>query len=262
MTETEIVETTPPADAQSAPPTLPADGDAATPDSAGQENVEQPETDDDKRRKRSVSERISTITAQRREAEARAAASEQRAMALERELQRLNSIRVDDLPYEDAERLRLQQVLKAERLEDHRSEAMRQAEEVGHATAAMFRAKVAAVADRMPTLMEDFSRVPISEHAAQLIAESDRAVEIAYYLSKNPGEAIEIDRSPPHVQGARIARIEAKVSAAPLRRASTAPSPIPTIAGSAPSVGSQDPATMSFADYRAMRQKQLSGGKR
>lgn len=138
-----------------------------------------------------------------------------------------------------------------QQMEDH---ARRIAENRG----ATFNAKVDAARERIPDIdatLNAFRSLPVSEFAADLIAESDRSVEIANYLGRNPQEAFRIHSLPPAYQGAEIARIEAKVSTMPMKRISQAPAPVSTVSGGsgspAPDLGS-----LSMADYIKAREAQ------
>lgn len=96
----------------------------------------------------------------------------------------------------------------------------------------------------------------MSDHAADLIAESDKGAEIAYWLGKNPHEATRINHLPPHMQGAEIARIEARLSTVSTRKTSNAPTPPPVLNGqTAPGV--KDPSSMSMAEYAKWREAQM-----
>lgn len=210
---------------------------------------------EEKKPKVPFSERISQIHAQKKQAEAERSIALSEVARLRAELEKLTNVKVDELPYDQQDSLRVRAAVKAERLEDAKAAAEIQADRAVQARQSSFLAKVEAASDRMPDLVEKFASVPVSEFAADLIADSDKAPEIAYYLANNPREAHEINRMPAHLQGAAIARIEARVSSAPtVRKVSNAPSPPPTLhGGSTP--GAKDPGSMTMEEYAAWRSK-------
>jgi len=105
--------------------------------------------------------------------------------------------------------------------------------------------------------MEDFNEVfhdtlPITETMADVIAESDKGPEIAYYLGKNQTELRDIARMPP-IQAARaLGQLEGRLSRSTSKKRSTAPAPPKTLSGTADSVApSLD--EMSMEEYRQAR---------
>ena len=60
---------------------------------------------------------------------------------------------------------------------------------------------------------------------ADTIREFSRGAEIAYYLGKNPDEAVEIAALPPASQAAAIGRLETRIGSGAVR-VSRAPEPI------------------------------------
>lgn len=214
---------------------------------------EQPRGDDGKfkpkktaeDRKAQIRSEIDTLTATKR--------------ATEREVERLRNeaIRLNEQlrqspqedPYDTVSATR--RAVKEERLQQTIEQAQAAVQQVNQHRVATFEAKLEAARERIPDLdqaLNDFSRLPVTEVAADLIAESDKAAEIAYYLAKNPQDAFRISRLPVHLQGAEIARIENRVSAAPtVRKSSNAPPPVPMINGSS-SPSSKTPAEMSVEE--------------
>jgi hypothetical protein len=102
-----------------------------------------------------------------------------------------------------------------------------------------FETKLEAARERIPDLdqaMAAFANLPISDHAADIISDSDKAAEISYFLAKNPDDARRIASLAPHRQAYELAKIEARVSPGQSRRTSNAPPPVPIIgASSSPS---------------------------
>ena len=196
-------------------------------------------------------ERFNEVYAQKKQAEAEAAYARQEASRLRAELDKLRQIPTDQVPYEQQDELRMRAAVKEERLAEKEAEAQRRTEQVHEARIATFEAKVSEALDRMPDFYQVFSQVPVSDVAAELIADSSKAAEVAYFLGKNPDQAKRIYQLPAHLQGAEIARIEARVSAAPqVRKVSKAPPPVSTIGGQS-SPGVKDPGQMTEAEYSA-----------
>ena len=201
-------------------------------------------------------ERFSQVYAQKKQAEAEAAYARQEAGRLRAELDRMRQTPLDQVPYEQQDELRMRAAVKEERLLEKEAEAVQRTKLAQDARITAFQAKVEEARERMPDF-DAFYRVPVSEVAAELIAESSKAAEVAYWLGKNPDAAHKIYQMPAHLQGAEIARIEARVSAAPqVRKVSKAPPPVSTIGGQS-SPGVKDPGAMTEAEYSAWyRQRQ------
>lgn len=212
--------------------------------------------------KQSVSERISQIHAQKKQAEAERSIALSEVKRLRDELERMHQTPVDQLPYEQQDTARLRSVVKAERYEEAVAAAQAQNARVEEIRSAEYRSKIEAARERMPDFDEVFagvSRVPLSDAAAEVVVESEKAAELTYYLGKNLNEAHRISTLPPHKQAAEIARIEARLSSGPTpRRHSTAPPPPTTISGAA-SASAKDPANMSMDEYVKWRQSRAKG---
>lgn len=207
-------------------------------------------------KRRSASERIAQVTAQKHAAIAERDFARQEAARLRAQLEDMARRPLDQLSYEEQEAAKLQRVVKFDRYEQTAANVENAEARALHAQAQVFNAKVDAVRDRMPDFDEVFTDdLPIGPVMSELIADSEKGAEIAYYLGKNRNEAAAINRLPPHLQGAAIARIEAKVSMAKPRIVSNAPAPVPTIGGGSSPSG-KDPAHMTMSEYAAWR----SGG--
>lgn len=214
------------------------------------ETDKQPEQD---AKRRSASERIAQVTAQKHAAIAERDYARQEAQRLRSQLEDMARRPLDQMSYEEQEAARLQRVVKVDRYEQTAANVQHAEHRAAQAQAQVFEAKVAAVRDRMPDFDEVFTDdLPIGPVMSELIADSDKGAEIAYYLGKNRNEAASISRLPAHLQGAAIARIEAKVSVAKPRIVSNAPAPVPSIGGGS-SPAARDPSKMTPAQYRQWR---------
>lgn len=209
--------------------------------------TEQPEKDDLPKRNR-VSERISQLTAEKHAAIREAAALRSRLEAL----QRTQPAQVDPNDYEAVQREGMRQVIREETAQQAVEQYGQAVEKARQATIDTFQTKVDAARERIPDIdrsVQDFLRLPVSQHAAEIIAESELSAEIAHYLAHNPGEATRIYQMTPAQQGRELARIESKVSL-PVKKTTKAPPPPPTVTGAAPA-SPKTPATMSTDELQA-----------
>jgi hypothetical protein len=239
------------------------DAKSSTPDASGDAEAPSAESDADnsdqgieqtdeqktkKRNRNSAQERISELTARLRAAEAAARSAERRYRELSKPVQ--TSGKPEDLTFDEAEAKRLREAIRAERRDEIEQEGRLRHAEALASRNAVFTAKVEAVADRMPDLWQRFDQVPVSEFAADFIADSEKTVEIAHFLASNPKEAHRIARLPEARQGIELARIEGRLEKAPAaRKVSSAPPPHTKIAGAAANTGTKTPEEMSYTEY-------------
>lgn len=228
-----------PAEPKAATP--PAQPEAA-PDPAKDTDKPGPSDEDAKQDdpKRKASYRINELYAEKKAAERRAIASANEAAALRQQLAELQKVPFEDV--EGRQRADVRSAVKEERLQQLEQDARQQAIDARMYRAATFEAKAAAAKERIPDLDEalsSFYNLPgniVDDYAAEVITESDKAAEIAWYLGKHPDEAQKLANLPPHRKAAEIVRIEHKVTSAQPRRTSSAPPPVPLVtASSAPS---------------------------
>ncbi|WP_333609518.1 hypothetical protein [Arsukibacterium sp.] len=95
----------------------------------------------------------------------------------------------------------------------------------------------------------------ITNDMVKALAETDDPAAVAYYLGKNKEEAKRIAGLKPLGIARELGRIETKLAAAPIKRASSAPDPITPVSGS----DGIEPelSDMSFSEYeQAMNKKQ------
>lgn len=239
------------------PEAKPAEGTQPSAESAdsGQPKAETAEDIAQKLKTERSKERYSRLHAESKQYQAEATLARAEVQRLKAELDRLTASKPDELDPEHQSH-NLKTVVKSERLEQKLEEAEAAALKAARARQEAFVAKVEAARDKMPDFDQVFPSTPISEVAAELIADSEKAAEIAYWLAKNQREAQRIANLPPHLQGAEIARIENRLSTVSTRKTSNAPTPPPVLAGqSAP--GSKDPASMTMAEYAKWRTAQM-----
>lgn len=250
-----------PVPAELKPPQTEAPAAAPEPQTKAESEPPAPEASKDgdqpkDERKNSARERIARLTAEKYAALAKAAAAEADARSIREEVKKLRQTPIEQLPFEQQTAAQVQDALKVQKHEDNIKEAERARQEALRATIETFNAKSEDARSRI----QDFDAVvsnpnlKISPEMLEVIAESDRAPEIAYYLGKNPHEAAQIASLPSHLQGARLAQIEAKVSV-PARKVSTAPAPVPTIAAASAGPVVKDPANMSMSEFAEWARK-------
>lgn len=200
---------------------------------------------------------ISELTAAKRSTEREVAELLRRAEALRRDLSMKPQIDPADYELQDLHRVRT--AVKAEKYQDTVEQVKQLQERAAAERYSTFIKKVEAAREIDPDLdeaLEQFSALPVSDHAADIIAESDVAPQLAKYLARHPREAREIMGLPPHKQGLALARIEARLSSpAEMRKVSKAPAPVPTVGGSQPKA-SKSAADMSVDELSKWYAKQ------
>lgn len=102
--------------------------------------------------------------------------------------------------------------------------------------------------------------IPITQAMQQALLESDHGAELAYWLGSNPEEANRIAKLGPVAQIKALAKIEDSLSvgsaeppAKPKPRASSAPEPISPV-GARGSAALKDPEKMTFQEFKAWRE--------
>ena len=227
--------------------TAPPEAAPATADKEGP--ADDAAKDEDSEPKRTAKARISELYGQKKAAERAADMAIREANELRRQLQEIHQT-TDPNDWQQQQRADVRSAVKEERLTQLHQEVVNSAHQAVELRERGFMAKVEAARERMPDLddaLRTFSQLPISETAADIISESDKAAEISYFLAKNEGEARRIAGLPPHKQAYELAKIEARVSPAVPRRTSNAPPPVPMVgASSSPSTPSLK--EMSVAD--------------
>lgn len=239
--------------------TTPAESEAAadqaqTPDT---EDSREEQSDEPKQKPRSrFQERIDNLTQARRDAERRAEQAERKAALAYQRLQRAGLVDPND--WDATQAATVSKALAESQIEDARAEyedAARQRETLDIETRAArkdaFVDRVQESLDRMPDFFQVFNdSLPVTDHMAELIAESPSGVEVAYYLGKNPNEAARIASLPLLKQAAELVRLEARVTPPKTRKISNAPQPPTKISGAAASAG-KSITDMSISEMQA-----------
>lgn len=241
-----------PADPSATPPAAVDEG--AKQDT--QDAAEQPRDDKGRFAKRAeqLQGQISALTAEKHAAKRELETLQRQAAALRQQFQAAQQVDPNDI--EATEMSRTQRAVIGVQHGLAQEQAKAAANRMAEVRVATFNAKLDAARERIPDIDQNlavFSRLPVSDHVADLIVESERTAEITNYLARNPQEAIRIYSLPPAYQGAEIARIEARVSALPVKRISQAPQPVQTVSGGAGNPG-VDLSSLSMADYIKARE--------
>lgn len=236
-----------------------ADADESNADEATDDG-EKPKPSKAERRKEQIQQQINDLTAQKRALERETQAELRRLHELQASINRQQNIDPED--YEAQESARLGRALDERAFRDTQAKAKELQAQQEAVRWSMFDSKLKAAQERIPDLseaIEKFAQLPVSEYAADIIAESDKAPELTYYLANNPLEAKRIATLPPHQQGVELARIEGRINAAPKARKTTqAPTPPPQVtAANSPTGKSYE--DMSMEEYAATRQAEEKG---
>lgn len=241
----------------SAPPPDGETGATTEPEVTADAAPEEPEKDEPKRNR--ARERIDQLTAEKNAARREAEALRARLEAL----QRAPTPEVDPNDYDAIQRESVRGVFREEQFGQTAQQYEDAVARAQQAQVQAFNAKLDAARDRIPDLdrsLQTFYQLPVSEHAGEIIAESERAAEIAHYLANNPREALDIYQMSPAQQGRALARIEQRVTV-PARKTTAAPPPPPSVTGPG-SPRERSPSEMSAEEYMTWRQKQWASGQR
>lgn len=224
-------------------PALPPAAPADTPNDGPVDKTAEEPTEE-KRKK--ASDRISQLYGEKKAAERRAQSAVMEAQELRQELEQLRqNTNPDD--YAQVQRNDTRAAVKEERLAQLQKEASAAVYEVRQSRVEQFYEKLGSADktrfDGFDDAIAKFESLPLSNDAAELVAESAHAAAIAHHLGKNPEEAHKIFRMSPAQQGAAIKEIETKVRAGITpRKTSNAPPPVPMVRGSSA------PAALAAAD--------------
>lgn len=240
---------------------------SAADDQSGKSDAAQQNQDQDQsKRSKPPSQRISELTRNWRSEERRAEAEKARADALAKEVARLSRPLPQRHDMTDDERAahsarqgaRDEMREKAEEDVKVAKAAAEQAEnERKVRRQETFEEKVRPHLEQMPGVLDKFySLRDITETMADFIVESEKTPELANYLANNPSEARRIGKLPEVRQGIELARIEGRLSSPDLvRRVSQAPAPAENRLKGGATPAKFDPSTASVGDLQAFLKK-------
>lgn len=264
MSDQTIADTPAPVVPDSTVPAAPTPEQAAPPQGADQatpEATQEGDTREDQKQERprqKASERIGELYGRMKSAE------RERDAAIA-EVQRLREPPVsreqfEQLPYDEQQREIVRQTIREERAAEIEQAALHRHVEAEQLRAQQYQDRLATAREAIPDIDEKLSdpTLPITDHAARIIAESERGPQLAYWLASNRAEAERISRLAPSQQSFELGKIAARINAAPqARKISKAPAPVPTVGGGSGS-SPKGPADMSTSDMAAyLREKGL-----
>jgi len=231
--------------------------------------------EEQKRKSSRFSFRISQLVNQRRTAESQRDA----ALAALARLQKPLATDVENLDYDQRERLRHRQALREERVDEVQEQARFHDNVAREAVHEAVIARCESAGD--PAVSEALLSIPLTEDTVDFLAESDKAPELVKHLAANPDLAARIHRMTFTGDGRRsptatraslreadrmLTAIVAKLGSAPVvRKATNAPNPGTTLNGGSPPPGASlhDLAKSEDAtDYIKQRQAQWGKGSR
>jgi hypothetical protein len=237
------------------------------------------DTDDnaEPRRKSGAEARIDELTRLRREAERdrdywRDHATRQQPAKPEpviaekpKPLPKLEDFNYDEAAYQAA----LTEHVSAEAARKVRAEIQReQAQQTERQREESFRKREAEFVAKTPDYQDKAYRAPISDVMADIIKDSDKGPELAYYLGSNPDESRSIAQMSERQAALALGRLEAKLEkpSAPApapKPVSKAPPPTPSIEGSEPAItvtpdSPESDEKWSAEEWAKRRNKQLA----
>jgi dynactin complex subunit len=111
-----------------------------------------------------------------------------------------------------------------------------------------------AEAEKLPGFdREAFDELPLTQHIAAAILDSDVPAKVMAFMAANPDEVARISSLSPARQAAEIGKLEVKVSSIP--KVSNAPAPLKPVGARGNATGG-DPSRMSMEEYQEYRAKQ------
>lgn len=121
-----------------------------------------------------------------------------------------------------------------------------------------FRERCDEAADRY----EDFQEVAfdnsvqVTPAMGEVIMESDKGPDLAYWLGSHPDEASRIAKLPPLAAARELGKIEAKLSVPTPRKTTKAPDPVKTVGGKG--AATKNPDDMSTEEWMRQRNQELA----
>lgn len=202
-------------------------------------------------RKQTAKERINELTRQSRDNERRAQRAEADAAALRAKLKE-----PDPATYEDIGKLTAAQIdhtldrREVSRKTDEAAEANREADAI---VAEAWNERVSLFKEQAVDFDEVALKAPISDAAARDIARMEEGPQVAYYLGKHPAEARALNNLSERDRAVQLGRLAGRLTQAPPRRTSTAPTPVDAVAGKGAQTSRFNPETASMDEFAAKR---------
>lgn len=208
-------------------------------------------------RKQTAGERIAEMRRRAGEAERRAEAAERREAELRAKLKE-----PDPATFDDVSKLGAAQVAHtldkrdADRLADEAANASKEADA---AIREAWQERISVFKETATDFDEVAYRAPISDAVAKDILRMEEGPQIAYFLGKNPAQARDLNNLSERDRAIQLGRLAGRLSQAPARRISQAPTPVDAVGGKGAQSGSFDPSKASMEEYAAKRKAGWKG---
>ena len=222
----------------------------------GEQEADKPALTPEQRAMRKMERRIHTLTAGRGAAQREAEMLRERIAALETQRPAQTQQESDEpqqRPAIDPKEIDRIATQRADEIARNRDIA-RRASDVMKAGS-----KLGGFDDAVNTVAEE---IPFADRAGrptpfiEAVFDSEAPAAILHYLGNNPDEAAEFADLGPAQIGRRIAKLEAKLSAAPKQQTSNAPKPLKPVQPNG--AGEKDPSRMTDAEFAAWRKAQIA----
>ena len=231
-----------------------AEGDDKKPEAATDEAAEAAKATEAakelNRRKQTASERIAQVTRKWRDAERR-----EQDLIKERDEARAKLAEPDPAKFDDPAELT---AAKVESTLDKR-EVNRLHKQATDARAEANSARLDAFHERAAEAREKFAdfddvvmkpaQLPMSQDTQSLVLEMDESAEVIYHLAKNPSEASRINRLSEREKAFELGKIASRITQAPPRKTTQAPTPVSAVAGKTSGGSGFNPATASVQEF-------------
>lgn len=163
----------------------------------------------------------------------------------------------DYAAFEDAKQdYRLRKVLAEQRATDREAQASTQQAHARREAVEAFQDRLDDVRDAIPDadkVLKAAADQKVEPHVQDLVVESEKGGLLAYYLAKNPDKLAELNRMSERQAAKAVGALEARLTLAKPKTATSAPAPARPVAGAA--APSRDPSSMSMEEYAAFRAK-------
>lgn len=234
------------------------------------QQADRPVTDEARpKRKAGIEQRMSELTAKRKEAERRADEAERKLAEATAgnggQEQSEKAPSLDDFQtYDDYVDARAKWIARQEYKAVQRESAEASRKSADETRKSALQEAFAAQVEDARSRMADFdavvfsSQIPITAAVQDAILESDMSADVAYYLGKNPEVAARLLHLPAMAVAREIGRIEAALLSTPVVvKATQAPDPIKPV-GQRSAVVQKNPDEMTEQEYWAWRKAQKS----
>lgn len=208
-------------------------------------------------RKQTAKERIDDLTRARREAERRAERAEKEAADLRARLKEPDPASFDDVSKHNAAQVNY--TLDQREADRLKREADRASEEAKAARLGAWQERLSVFKETATDWDAVALTAPITDAVAEDITSLEEGPQIAYYLGKHPAEARALNNLSERERAIQLGRLAGKLTQAPTRRTSTAPTPVDAVSGKGAQTSTLDPGKMSMEEYVAKRKTGWKG---